>query len=96
MTENDLTPIEKLALLARQSAPDEEPESPRLRMISFRVPIDLLASVSAFASITSQSRNTTMIDLLEAGVFAVGNALDDPEQFYAAREHFLDQFNSGE
>lgn len=96
MIENELTPIEKLALLARQSGSDEEPQSPRLRMISFRVPLDLLASIEAFASITSQSRNTTMIDLLEAGIFAVGNALDDPEQFHAARENFLDQFNLGE
>jgi len=92
---NELSPIERLALRARQTGPDGEQEPPRLRMVSFRVPVDLLASVSAFASLTAQSRNTTMIELLEAGVYAVGNALDDPEQFYAAREHFLDQ-NTGE
>lgn len=92
MDENeDLSPVERLALLARQTGPEGEQEPPRLRMVSFRVPVDLLASVSAFASITAQSRNTTMIDLLQAGVYAVSNALDDPEQYEAAREHFLNQ-----
>ena len=92
MDENeDLSPVERLALRARQTGPEGEQEPPRLRMVSFRVPVDLLASVSAFASITAQSRNTTMIELLEAGVYAVGNALDDPEQYFAAREHFLTQ-----
>ena len=92
MDENDeLSPVERLALRARQTGPEGEQEPPRLRMVSFRVPVELLASVSAFASITAQSRNTTMIELLEAGVYAVGNALDDPEQYFAAREHFLTQ-----
>ncbi len=92
MDENDeLSPVERLALRARQTGPEGEQEPSRLRMVSFRVPVELLASVSAFASITSQSRNTTMIELLEAGVYAVGNALDDPEQYFAAREHFLTQ-----
>jgi hypothetical protein len=36
-----------------------------------------------------------MIELLEAGVYGVVNALDDPERFHAAREHFLEQ-NTGE
>ncbi len=92
---NELSPIERLALRARQIGPDGEQEPPRLRMVSFRVPVDLLASVSAFASLTAQSRNTTMIELLEAGVYAVGNALDDPEAYFASREHFLEQ-NTGE
>lgn len=89
--DNELSPIEMLALRARQTGPDGEQEPPRLKMVSFRVPLDLLASVDAFASITAQSRNTTLIDLLKSGVYAVGNALDDPEQYYAAREHFLEQ-----
>jgi len=97
MNENDeMSPIERLAFRARQTGPQGEQEPPRMRMVSFRVPVELLASVSAFASITAQSRNTTMIGLLEAGVFAVANALDDPEQYEAAREHFLDQATQGE
>src|SRR5659263_759207 len=93
---DEISPIARLALRARQTGPDGEQEPPRLRMVSFRVPVDVLASVSAFASITAQSRNTTMIELLEAGIYAVGNALDDPEQYFAAREHFLDQATQGE
>lgn len=88
--ENELSPVEIMALRARQADPDQL-EPPRLKMVSFRVPLDLLASVDAFASITAQSRNTTLIELLKSGVYAVGNALDDPEQYYAAREHFLEQ-----
>jgi hypothetical protein len=89
--DNELSPIEIMALRVRHIGPDGEQEPPRLKMVSFRVPIDLLASVDAFASITAQSRNTTLIDLLKSGVYAVGNALDDPEQYFAAREHFLEQ-----
>lgn len=88
---NELSPIEAMALRARQIGPDGEQDPPRLKMVSFRVPLDLIASVDAFASITAQSRNSTLIDLLNAGVYAVGHALDDPEQFHAAREHFLEQ-----
>jgi hypothetical protein len=90
--ENELSPVEMLALRARQVGPEGEQEPPRLKMLSFRVPLDLLASIDAFASITAQSRNTTMIDLLRAGVYAVGNELDDPEQYQAARDHFFDQY----
>jgi hypothetical protein len=89
--EDGLSPIERMALMARQTGPNGEEERIRLKMVSLRIPLSLLASVDAFASITSQSRNNTLISLLEAGVYAVGNELDDPEQFYAAREHFLDQ-----
>lgn len=89
--EDELSPIEELALMARQPSPDDEPSKPVLKMISLRIPFELVASIDAFASITNQSRNSTLIHLLKAGVFAVGNALDDPEQFYAAREHFLSE-----
>jgi hypothetical protein len=88
--DNELSPVEMMALRARQTGPEDQ-EPPRLKMVSFRVPLDLLASVDAFASITAQSRNTTLIDLLKSGVYAVGNALDNPDQYDAAREHFLDQ-----
>ena len=91
--ENEFSPVERFALMARPKQPVQEPEKPRMKMISFRVPFDLTASIDAFASITSQSRNSTMIYLLEAGVYAVANALDDPDQFHAAREHFLDEIN---
>ena len=89
--DNELSPVEIMALRARQTGPEGEQERPRLKMVSFRVPLDLLASVDAFASITAQSRNTTLIDLLKAGIYAVANELDDPEQYFAAKEHFLDQ-----
>jgi hypothetical protein len=94
--EIEMSPIERMALRAREIGLDGEQEPPPLKMMSFRAPLSLLASIDAFASITAQSRNTTMIELLEAGVYAVGNALDDPEQFYAAREHFLNQQTQGE
>jgi hypothetical protein len=90
--EIEVSPIERMAIRARQTGPDGETEGPRLKMVSLRVPLSVLASLDAFASITAQSRNTTAIELLEAGVYAVGNALDDPEQFYAAREHYLDRY----
>jgi hypothetical protein len=89
--ENDLSPFEIIALKARQVGLGGEPVSPRLRMVSFRLPLQLLASVDALASITAQSRNTTMIDLLNAAVSGVIDALDDPQQFHEAREHFLTQ-----
>jgi hypothetical protein len=90
--DNELSPIEIMALRARNVGPDGELEPPRLKMVSFRIPLDLLASVDAFASITAQSRNSTFIDLIKSGVYAVGNELDDPEQYFAAREHFLEQY----
>jgi hypothetical protein len=89
--ENGLSPIGRMVVLARSLGLEGETESPRLKMVSLRIPLALLASVDAFASITAQSRNNTLISLLEAGVYAVGNELDDPEQYFAAREHFLDQ-----
>ena len=85
--DDEISPIERLALRARQTPPGEEPEAPRLKMISFRVPVDLVASVDALASLTSQSRNSTMIDLLRAGVYAVVNELEDPSHYHAILEH---------
>jgi hypothetical protein len=90
------TPAEKIAIRARQTGPQGELEPQRMRMVSFRVPVDLLASVSAFSSITAQSRNTTMIQLLEAGVHAALVELDDSEQYFNARDVFLDQSTQGE
>lgn len=87
--ENEMSPVEKLAFMARQTPPGEEPEAPRLKMISFRVPVDLVASVDALAQLTGQSRNTTMINLLEAGVYAVVNELDDASTYHDIREHIL-------
>jgi hypothetical protein len=89
--ENEMSPIEKLALMARQSEPGEEFETPTLKMVSFRVPVGLVASVQALANLTGQSRNTTMISLLEAGVYAVVNALDDDSAYYAMRESILEE-----
>jgi hypothetical protein len=86
---NELSPVERLAFMARQTEPGEEPEIPPLRMVSFRVPVDLLASVQALAQLTGQSRNTTMINLLEAGVYAVVNELDDASTYHDIREHLL-------
>ena len=87
--ENDLSPFEIIALKARPGGSGGESVSPRLWMVSFRLPVKLLASVDALASITSQSRNTTVIDLLGAAVSSVIDALDDTEHFEVAREHFL-------
>ena len=87
--ENELSPVEKLVLMAQQTQPGEEPEAPALRMVSFRVPAGLLASVQALASMTAQSRNTTMVNLLEAGVFAVVSELDDDTPYHDIREHIL-------
>lgn len=87
--ENELSPVEKLVLMARQTDPSQETEALPLRMVSFRVPADLLASVQSLAQITGQSRNTTMINLLEAGVYAVVNELDDDTPYHDIREHLL-------
>ena len=87
--ENELSPVEKLVLMARQTDPSEESETPALRMVSFRVPFDLLASVQALANLTGQSRNTTMINLLEAGVYAVVSELDDDTPYHDIREALL-------
>jgi hypothetical protein len=91
--ENELSPVEKMVLRARKIGPQGEQEPPRLKMVSFRLPYSLLASIDAFASITSESRNTTMINLLEAGVFAVANELDDDEQYVMVREHFIEKYS---
>jgi hypothetical protein len=85
--ENELTPVERLAMMARQIPPGEESQAPPLKMISFRVPVDLVVSVDALAGLTGQSRNTTMIDLLRAGVYAVVNQLDDRSHYDAILEH---------
>ena len=89
MDENLMSPVERLAFMARQTEPGDEPEPLPLRMVSFRVPVDLLASVQALANLTGQSRNTTMIDLLGAGVYAVVNELDDASTYHDIRAHLL-------
>lgn len=86
--ENDISPIERLAQMARQDV-DGPPEAMAMKMISFRVPIDLVASADALAQLTGQSRNTTMIDLLRAGVYAVVNELDDRGSYETIVEHLL-------
>jgi hypothetical protein len=85
----ELSPIEKMAIKASQPADGELPEAPKMKVITFRLPFDLLASVDAFASLTGESRNTTIIDLLKAGVHAVVNELDDEGRFYAIRDALL-------
>lgn len=90
--ETEFSPAEKLALMARHRTElSEEPEAPALRMVSFRVPVGLLASVQALASMTSQSRNSTMISLLEAGVYAVIKELDDDALYYELRQNILEE-----
>lgn len=91
--EKHLSPVERMALSARSSATDEQ--SPSLKPLSFRVPLEVLASIDAFAKLTGKSRNTTMINLLEAGIYAVGNELDDPEEFLSIRGDLLDQYLEG-
>ena len=91
--EKPLSPIEKLALLAKPRPTEwgDEPDRPTLKMISFRVPIELVAKIDAFAAITNQSRNLTMISLLEAGVYAVVEQLEDTELYEIALEHNLNE-----
>lgn len=89
--DEQISPVDHMVFKARKAFLGGEQAPPSLKMVSFRLPLHLLASVDALASITAQSRNTTMIDLLDAGVYAVSNALDDPEQFHEARQHFLTQ-----
>jgi hypothetical protein len=84
--EDEISPIERLASMARQNE-EGPPEELRMKMISFRVPMDLVFSVDALAQLTGQSRNTTMIDLLRAGVYAVVNELDDRSTYDAIVEH---------
>lgn len=86
--DDNISPVQRLAFMASQN-PLEPPVPSTLKMISFRVPVDLVADVDALASMTSQSRNTTMTALLRAGVYAVVNELDDPSLFYEIRDHIL-------
>jgi hypothetical protein len=83
------SPVARLLALARRTGLDGEIAPVPLRMVSFRLPVSLLASASAIATMTGQSRNTTLIDLVEAGVFSVVNSLDDSTQYEALRQHFL-------
>lgn len=88
-SEDRISPIQRLVFLASRSQ-TEPPEPTPLKMISFRVPIELVADVDALAAMTQQSRNTTMIDVLKAGVYAVVNELEDPAFFYDIREKLLE------
>lgn len=94
--DNELSPAERMAMRARQVGPAGELSPPRLKMISFRVPYSLVASVDALASVTAQSRNSAMTELLQVGISAVINELDDLEQFEAAREHFSEKYSDSE
>lgn len=91
--EKQLSPVERMALSARSAASEEQ--LPYLKPLSFRVPLELLASIDAFSKLTGQSRNTTMINLLEAGIYAVGNELDDPEEYHGIRSDLLAQYLEG-
>lgn len=90
--ENELSPVERMVLRASKIGPQGEKDLPVLKAVSLRIPFSLLASIDAFASITAESRNTTIINLLEAGVYAVSSELDDDEQYAAAREHFVEKY----
>ena len=81
-----------LALGVRRAGQDSF-EPARLKSLTFRLPFSLVASIDAFVSITGDSRNTTMLHLLEAGIFAVVNELDDDEQYQAARAHFVEKYS---
>ena len=87
--DNELSPIERMALSARSSEP---PAEPVLKPISLRVPMHTLAGVDAFVSLTGQSRNTAMINLLEAGIYAVRQQLDDSDAFDAIRDQIFEQY----
>ena len=88
--DNELSPIERMALSARSSEP---PAEPSLKAISLRVPMATLAGIDAFVSLTGQSRNTAMINLLEAGIYAVREQLDDSDAFDSIRDTLFEQYS---
>jgi len=88
--ENELSPIERMALSARPAAPQVEPT---LKPISLRVPINTLAGIDAFVGLTGQSRNTAMINLLDAGIYAVRQQLDDSDAFDSIRDQIFEQYS---
>ncbi len=87
----DLTPAQQLAMLANSS--ENALPQPILKTLSIRLPYALLAKIDALSSVTGvQSRNSLMISLLQAGIHAVVQELDDSDAYEAALEHFNDQY----
>jgi hypothetical protein len=90
---NDLTPAQKLAMLAN-SPGGEQPFQPPVKAMGIRLPFDLLSAIDALGSVTGvQSRNALMVSLLQAGVHSVVQELDDSEQYEAALEHFQERYS---
>lgn len=92
----DLSPAQQLAMLA--NSPDGgPPQQPVLKTMSIRLPYLLIAKIDALSSVTGiQSRNALMISLLQAGVHAVVQELDDTNLYEAALEHCLDAYEQSE
>ena len=85
----DMTPAQRMAFLAERR---QENEPPVVRPVSYRVPLRLLAEIDALASITRQSRNSTITTLIEAGVQAVREELPDTDELDALVDHLSDQY----
>lgn len=91
----DLTPAQELAMLANSS--QDAPPQQVLKTMSIRLPYLLVAKIDALSSVTGvQSRNSLMISLLQAGVHAVVQELDDTETYDSALEHYCDHYDQSE
>jgi hypothetical protein len=88
----DLSPAQQLAMLANDSE-DGPPQRPAMKNMSIRLPFLLVAQIDALSSVTGiQSRNALMISLLQAGVHAVVQELDDTDLYEVALEHCFNAY----
>jgi hypothetical protein len=85
----NMTPAQRMAYLAEKRTQNE---APIVKPVSYRVPLRLLAEIDALASITRQSRNTTITTLIEAGVQAVRDELPDTGELDAIVDHLSEQY----
>lgn len=85
----DMTPAQRMAFLAENRT---QTEATVFRPVSYRVPLRLLAEIDALASITRQSRNSTITSLIEAGVQAVREELPSTDELDALVDVFSDQY----
>lgn len=84
-----MTPAQRMAFLAEHR---QQNESVVVKPVSYRVPLRLLAEIDALASMTGQSRNTTITTLIEAGVQAVRHELPDTDELDDLVEHLSDRY----
>ncbi len=89
----DMTPAQRMAFLAEKRT---QSEPTAFKPVSYRVPLRLLAEIDALASITRQSRNSTITTLIEAGIQAVRDELPDTGELDAIFDHLHDKYLEGE